>query len=283
MRTVTVSHNWYSFPRCWGIAVPTVFSVPSDVSCRDRGRVCRAWSGLVGMEAELGHSLTRHKLKKHLLIHIPPFYGVTPSVERGAAVGGKFVWYPARLSGPVLGPRTQDSLMNTFFYYFLYFCYIKMVSNSSVTITTRFFWFTRFQRRYIGPDPCTVGGDTGIRNLPAFMFTYFGSPSKYGDSPSFLRVTGRAAYPRIGIYETSMNKVRTWELGHWLRRNYQITFLTWRRPCASKVCSWRVIIRRILLYGDRLTHVFPSFSYILCNYLFCYHLPIQRIPPPLLL
>ena len=58
MRTVTVSHNWYSFPRCSGIAVPTVFGVPSDVSCQDRGRVCRAWSGLVGMEAELGHSLT---------------------------------------------------------------------------------------------------------------------------------------------------------------------------------------------------------------------------------
>ena len=58
MRTVTVSHNWYSFPRCSGIAVPTVFGAPSDVSCRDWGRVCRAWSGLVGMEAELGHSLT---------------------------------------------------------------------------------------------------------------------------------------------------------------------------------------------------------------------------------
>ena len=58
MRTVTVSHNWYSFPRCSGIAVPTVFGAPSDVSCRDRGRACWAWSGLVGMEAELGHSLT---------------------------------------------------------------------------------------------------------------------------------------------------------------------------------------------------------------------------------
>ena len=58
MRTVTVSHNWYSFPRCSGIAVPTVFGAPSDVSCRDQGRACQAWSGLVGMEAELGHSLT---------------------------------------------------------------------------------------------------------------------------------------------------------------------------------------------------------------------------------
>ena len=58
MRTVTVSHNWYSFPRCSGIAVLTVFGAPSDVSCRDQGRACRAWSGLVGMEAELGHSLT---------------------------------------------------------------------------------------------------------------------------------------------------------------------------------------------------------------------------------
>ena len=58
MRTVTVSHNWYSFPRCLGVAVPTVFGVPSDVSCRDQGRTCRAWSGLVGMKAELGHSLT---------------------------------------------------------------------------------------------------------------------------------------------------------------------------------------------------------------------------------
>ena len=64
MRTVTVSHNWYSFPQCSGIAVPTVFGVPSDVSCRDQGRACRAWSGLVGMEAELGHSLTVHSLQK---------------------------------------------------------------------------------------------------------------------------------------------------------------------------------------------------------------------------
>ena len=58
MRTVTVSHNWYSFPWCSGVAVPTVFGVPSDVSCRDQGRTCRAWSGLVGMKVELGHSLT---------------------------------------------------------------------------------------------------------------------------------------------------------------------------------------------------------------------------------
>ena len=58
MRTVTVSHNWYSFPWCSGIAIPTVFGVLSDISCRDWGRVCRAWLGLVGMEAELGHSLT---------------------------------------------------------------------------------------------------------------------------------------------------------------------------------------------------------------------------------
>ena len=82
----------------------------------------------------------------------------------------------------------------------------------------------------------------GIRNSPAFLFTYFGSPSKYDNSPSFFRVTGHATYRRIGIYETSMTTVRMWELGHWLRRNYQITFLTWRRPCASKVCSWRVFI-----------------------------------------
>ena len=58
MRTVTVSHNWYSFPWCSGIAVLTVFGVPSHVSCRDQGRVCWAWSGLVGMKPELGHSLT---------------------------------------------------------------------------------------------------------------------------------------------------------------------------------------------------------------------------------
>ena len=54
-------------------------------------------------------------------------------------VGGIFVFYAARLSGPVLGPRTRDSVENTFFYYFLYFCYMKMVSNSSVNTTNRFF------------------------------------------------------------------------------------------------------------------------------------------------
>ena len=58
VRTVTVSHNWYSFPRCSGTAIPTVFGVPPDVSCQDWGRMCRAWSGLVGMKSELGHSLT---------------------------------------------------------------------------------------------------------------------------------------------------------------------------------------------------------------------------------
>ena len=62
MRTVTVSHNWYSFLRCSGVAVPTVFGVLSDVSCRDWGTTCRAWSGLVGMKAELGHSLTQSYL-----------------------------------------------------------------------------------------------------------------------------------------------------------------------------------------------------------------------------
>ena len=121
----------------------------------------------------------------------------------------------------------------------------------------------------------------GDLELAGCLFTYFGSSSKYGDSRSFLRVTGRITYRRIGIYETSMTTVRTWELGHCLRRNYQITLLTWRRPCASKVCSWRVFIRRILLYGDWLTHVFPSFSYILCNGLFGRDLPIYQKSPPL--
>ena len=30
------------------------------------------------------------------------------------------------------------------------------------------FWFTQFQWWYIRPDPCTVGGDMGIHNLPDF-------------------------------------------------------------------------------------------------------------------
>jgi len=72
----------------------------------------------------------------------------------------------------------------------------------------------------------------GDPELAGFLFTYFGSPSKYGGSPSFLRVTGRTAYHRIGIYETSMTTVRTGESVHRLRRNSWITFLTWRRPPA---------------------------------------------------
>ena len=70
--------------------------------------------------------------------------------------------------------RTGFGSQNMRFYHeyilllFLYFCYMKMVSNSSINITTRFLWFTRFQRQYIRPDPCTVGGDTGIWNLLAF-------------------------------------------------------------------------------------------------------------------
>ena len=58
MRTVTISHNWYSFPWCSGTAVPTVVRVPSNVLCRDQGRTRQAWLGLVGMKSELGHSLT---------------------------------------------------------------------------------------------------------------------------------------------------------------------------------------------------------------------------------
>ena len=58
MRTVAVSHNWYSFPPCSGTAVPTVFGVLPNISCRDRGRMCEVWLGLVRMKSELGHSLT---------------------------------------------------------------------------------------------------------------------------------------------------------------------------------------------------------------------------------
>ena len=40
---------------------------------------------------------------------------------QGTGVGGKFVRYPARLSGPVLGPRTRNSIINTFFIIFSIF------------------------------------------------------------------------------------------------------------------------------------------------------------------
>ena len=33
---------------------------PSNVLCWDQGRTCRAWLGLVGMESELGHSLSEN-------------------------------------------------------------------------------------------------------------------------------------------------------------------------------------------------------------------------------
>ena len=57
MRTVTVSHNWYSFPQCSGTAILTVFSALSNISHWDWGRIHWAWSG-VRMKWELGHSLT---------------------------------------------------------------------------------------------------------------------------------------------------------------------------------------------------------------------------------
>ena len=82
MRTVTVSHNWYSFPRCSGIAVPTDFGALSDVSCRDRGRACQAWSGLVGMEVELGHSLTvRLMLQMPIVILFPMAFTSQNNIE----------------------------------------------------------------------------------------------------------------------------------------------------------------------------------------------------------
>ena len=47
--------NFPPTPWCLGPAIPTVFSVLSDVSCWDQGRMCEAWLGLVGMKLELGH------------------------------------------------------------------------------------------------------------------------------------------------------------------------------------------------------------------------------------
>ena len=52
-----------------------------------------------------------------------------------------------------------------------------------------------------------------------FCVYSFYSPSKYGRSPSVLRITGRTAYLRIGLYETSMTTVGPWESVTWLRRN----------------------------------------------------------------
>ena len=51
-----------------------------------------------------------------------------------------------------------------------------------------------------------------------FVYSFY-SPSKYGRSPSVLRITGRIAYRRIGLYETCMTKVRKWESVSWSRRN----------------------------------------------------------------
>ena len=85
MRTVTVSHNWYSFPRCSGTAVPTVFGVLSNVLCQDWGGMCRAWSGLVGMESGLGHSLTLClPTSLMILIQVPiaqPHQPLCPSLQ----------------------------------------------------------------------------------------------------------------------------------------------------------------------------------------------------------
>ena len=79
MRTVTVSHNWYSFLQCSGTAVPTVFSVPSNILCQDWGRTCQAWLGLVGMKSELGHSLTGARIGAALELHcLESHYIVTP-------------------------------------------------------------------------------------------------------------------------------------------------------------------------------------------------------------
>ena len=42
-----------------------------NVSCRDWGRMCRVWLGLVGMKSELGDSLTKALLALSVkLIHL---------------------------------------------------------------------------------------------------------------------------------------------------------------------------------------------------------------------
>jgi len=118
-----------------------------------------------------------------------------------------------------------------------------------------------------------------------FLFTYFGPPSKYGGSPSFLRVTGRAAYRRKGLYETSMTTVRTWESVHRLRSNSWITFLTWRRLYASYSidCDSRLVGLSEGYYSMEtvLVMYFPVF--LIYFVLACIYLsPLYHKFPPLL-
>ena len=73
-----------------GIAILTVFGVPSHVSCQDQGRACPAWSGLVGMKAELGHSLTVNPLAS--ILSVPLMFPSTDqsdsSTEKVAVISG---------------------------------------------------------------------------------------------------------------------------------------------------------------------------------------------------
>ena len=75
----------------------------------------------------------------------------------------------------------------------------------------------------------------GHPELAGFFVYLFWSLPKYGRSPSFLRITGRAAYRWIGIQETSITTFGSWESVHWLRRNPSITFQTRKR---SRIFWW---------------------------------------------
>ena len=117
------------------------------------------------------------------------------------------------------GPKTREYNCHSFDLHISHFYYIQNESDSFGNESPRNSRFTRFRRSYICPDPCTVAGDTRLRSLPGFLFTCFHSPSKYGRSRPILRITGSAAYHRIGNHETSMTTVRSKELNAWLRRN----------------------------------------------------------------
>ena len=96
MRTVTVSHNWYSFLWCSGTAVLTVFGVPPNISCWDWGRMCRAWLGLVGMKSELGHSLTATTLPIGMVKNAAKMGDMQDPCGRPVLVGHRLSHFPSK-------------------------------------------------------------------------------------------------------------------------------------------------------------------------------------------
>ena len=184
-----------------------IIQSPIHISLRQSGNQCasscflhlyRASSSLIDLSVSLSY-VTLACCGSHLT----------------GAVGGILFQYLARPSGGDSDLRNRVSITKPLVYHSFHFTpqrrlpflrkYHHQILLVSTILTTPHMSGSVHRRRRYG-------------SCRFFVYSFY-SPSKYGRSPSVLRITGRTAYRLIGIYETSMTTVRTWESVSWSRRN----------------------------------------------------------------